>query len=107
MKPDVETARKIATDHCTAWSNHTPEDVAGRYAEDTCMIMNGGDPLNGQAEISEMAAGFMADFPDLVLSLDNVLVADHHMIYAWTFEGHHKETGKHVRFFRLGRVGPE
>ena len=45
-----------------------------------------------------MAAGFMADFPDLVLSLDTVLVADHHMVYAWTFEGRHKATGKPVCF---------
>ena len=54
--------------------------------------------MTSRSEISEMAAGFMADFPDLVLSLDSVLVADHHMVYAWTFEGHHKETGNYVRF---------
>lgn len=62
------------------------------------MIMNGGDPLTGRSDIGGMAAGFMADFPDLVLTLDSVLVADHHMIYAWTFDGHHKETGNQVRF---------
>jgi len=98
MKPDVETARKMAQDHCAAWTNRTADAVAGRYAMQTIMIMNGGDPMNSRSEISDMAAGFMADFPDLVLSLDRVLVADHHMIYAWTFEGHHKETGNHVRF---------
>ncbi len=98
MTPDVQTAHRIAQDHCAAWTNRALGDVAGRYAEHTIMIMNGGDPMESQAEIGDMAAGFMADFPDLVLSLDTVLVADHHMVYAWTFEGHHKETGNHVRF---------
>ena len=54
--------------------------------------------MTGREQIAEMASGFMADFPDLVLSLDSVLAADHHMIYAWTFEGHHKQTGNLVQF---------
>ncbi|WP_170689468.1 nuclear transport factor 2 family protein [Ruegeria faecimaris] len=98
MTPDVQTARRMAQDHCAAWTNRASGDVAGRYAEHTLMIMNGGEPMKSRTEIGDMAAGFMADFPDLVLNLDTVLVADHHMVYAWTFEGHHKETGNHVRF---------
>ena len=98
MIPDVTTARSIAQDHCAAWTNRKPEIVASRYAEQTTMIMNGGEPMTSQSQVGEMAAGFMADFPDLVLSLDTVLVADHHMVYAWTFEGHHKDTGNLVRF---------
>ena len=98
MTLDVHTARSLAQGHCAAWTNQTPDVVAGRYAEQTTMIMNGGDPMTSRSQIGDMAAGFMADFPDLVLSLDTVLVADHHMVYAWTFEGHYKETGNHVRF---------
>lgn len=98
MTPDVNTARRMAEDHCAAWTGQKPGKVAGRYAEQTQMIMNGGDPMTSRAEIAEMASGFMADFPDLVLSLDTVLVADHHMVYAWTFKGHHKDTGNPVRF---------
>lgn len=60
--------------------------------------MNGGDPMTTRAQIADMAAGFMADFPDLNLSCHTVLVADHHMVYAWTFEGHYKATGKRVAF---------
>ena len=72
--------------------------MASRYSKNTTMGMNGGDPMTSQAEIADMAAGFMSDFPDLVLTLDSVLVADHHMVYVWTFEGHHKDTGNHVKF---------
>ncbi|WP_377191403.1 DUF1348 family protein [Ruegeria meonggei] len=96
--PDFETAQRMAKAHCDAWTERNPEAVASRYANDTTMGMNRGDPMTSQAEIAEMAAGFMADFPNLALKLDSVLVADHHMVYAWTFEGHHKETGSHVKF---------
>ncbi len=54
--------------------------------------------MTSRAEIAQMAAGFMADLSDLVLSCEKVLAADHLMVYAWTFEGHHRETGKLVRF---------
>lgn len=60
--------------------------------------MNGGTPMLNRTEIAGMASGFMEDCPDLILSLDTVLVADHNMVYAWTFEGHHKATGNLLRF---------
>ena len=96
--PKLEAARQIALEHCSAWTKRLPKAVAERYADQTAMSINHGEAMTSRSEISEMAAGFMADFPDLVLSLDSVLVAGHHMVYAWTFEGHHKETGNYVRF---------
>ena len=72
--------------------------MADRYAQHTIMVMNGGDPLNSRAEIADMAAGFMADIPDLVLTLDSVLAADRHMIYAWTLQGQHVKTGNRIHF---------
>ena len=98
MTPDIDSAKNIAEKHCAAWTSHDPVTVANRYSETTSFGMNGGDPMTSRAEIADMAAGFIADFPDLVLSCDHVLVADHHMVYAWTFAGHHKKTGGFVRF---------
>ncbi|MGI9351875.1 MAG: nuclear transport factor 2 family protein [Rhizobiaceae bacterium] len=98
MFPDITTARKLADAHCAAWTSMSADKVAERYAETTSFGMNGGEPMTTRAEISEMARGFMSDFPDLVLSCDSVLVADHHMVYAWTFEGQHAGTGNKIRF---------
>ena len=98
MTLDAATARKLAEDHCAACTEQAPERVASRYAEDAIMIMNGGEPMTNRTQISEMAAGFMADFPDLVLRLDTVLAANNHMVYAWTFEGRHNVSGNQVRF---------
>ncbi len=98
MLPDIETARRIAEDHCAAWTSGDAELVANRYATTTSFGMNHGDPMTTRAEIADMASGFMADFPGLTLTCDTVLVADRHMVYAWTFEGRHKETGNAIRF---------
>jgi hypothetical protein len=98
MTPDIETARKLAESHCASWTSLSPDAAADRYATSTSFAMNGGEPMTTRAEIAEMAKGFMANFPDLVLSCDTVLVADHHMIYAWTFKGHHRETKNLIRF---------
>ena len=98
MMPDIQSARKLARDHCDAWTRKDADQVANRYSENTTMIMNGGEPMTSRSQIREMANGFMTEFPDLVLRLDTVLVADHHMVYAWTFVGQHKETGNKIRF---------
>jgi len=98
MTPDYDTARKIAEVHCAAWTNISPEIVAERYSTTTSFTMNYGEPMTTRNEIAAMASGFMADLPDLVLTCDSVLVADHHMVYTWTFEGHHRNKGKRVRF---------
>lgn len=98
MFPSIEQARALAIEHCETWTSGDAKSVAARYAENTRFGMNGGEPMTSQAEIQEMAAGFMADFPGLTLTCDTVLVADHHMVYAWTFTGVHRETDRSVRF---------
>ena len=40
-----------------------------------------------------MAAGFHADVPDLHLTCDGIRGAGSHVVYMWTFTGHHAETG--------------
>ena len=98
MLPNIELATQMAHDHCAAWTERRPDDVAARYSETTSFAMNWAEPMTSRAEISAMAAGFLNDFPDLVLTCDKVLVAPQHMIYAWTLTGHHKETGNYVEF---------
>ncbi|MGI9483631.1 MAG: DUF1348 family protein [Hyphomicrobiales bacterium] len=98
MVPDEGKARRLVESHCRAWTSLSPEAVAERYSATTSFAMNRGEPMITRSEIAQMARGFMADFPDLQLTCENVLVADHHMIYAWKFEGHHNETGNFVSF---------
>ncbi len=52
---------------------------------------------NGQEAIVEMAAGFYAEFPDLIVHCDELRTAGNHAIFVWTLEGHHAETKNYVK----------
>lgn len=98
MVPNIKNAKAMADAHCAAWTAGDAAKVAERYSEPTSFGMNWGAPMTTRDEVREMAQGFMSDFPGLTLVCDSVLVADRHMVYAWTFEGVHASTGAQVRF---------
>lgn len=87
----------MARDYAAAWSSGDPDAVASYYAEDGSIVINRGDPINGRAAVSEMAAGFYAEFPDLIVMLDHLRIAGDHVMFGWVLEGTHSETGNKVR----------
>ena len=86
----------LAAAYTAAWNSGQPEAVAGHYAESGQIIINGGDPWQGRAGVAAMAAGFLADIPDMVLRCDGVRAAGLTAIYLWTFTGTHAASGKPV-----------
>lgn len=86
-----------AKDYAKAWSSNDPGAVASFYAEDGVISINGGDALVGRAAIAEMASGFYAEFPDLVVHLDEFRFAGANALFSWTLEGTHSETGNRVK----------
>lgn len=98
MTITLNELRAMAERYTQAWCSLKPEAVASFFAEDGQIIINNGDPSVGRATITEMASGFYAEFPDLVVHMDDVrLSADNHAIYVWTLEGKHSETGNYVK----------
>lgn len=97
MAVEPTRMKQIATDYANAWSSKSPEAVASFYAEDGQISINRGDTLKGRAAISDMAAGFYAEFPDLIVHCDEIRTAGNHAIFVWTLEGHHAETKNHVK----------
>ncbi len=97
MSIDPGKLKEFASNYAKTWSAGVPEAVAGFYAEDGQIAINRGDVLSGRTAIAEMAAGFCAEFPDLVVQCDDVRDADDHAIFVWTLEGHHSETKNFVR----------
>jgi uncharacterized protein (TIGR02246 family) len=85
-------AQAKADAYTAAWNSGSPDAVAAHYAEHGQIVINGGTPWRDRAGIAQMAAGFYADVPDLTLVCDGVRVAGDHMVYLWTFTGHHAET---------------
>lgn len=84
----------MAQAYTQAWNSGSPQAVAAHYAPEGRIVINRGNPWEGRAGIEAMAAGFFADVPDLSLTCDEVRCAGSHVIYVWTFTGHHAATGR-------------
>lgn len=97
MTAERTRLERIAADYAKAWSSKSPEAVASFYAEDGQIVINRGEALKGRAALAEMAEGFYATYPDLIVHCDDVRIAGTHAIFVWTFEGHHAETRNFVK----------
>ncbi len=83
----------LAQRYTDAWNSKIPENVAAFHTATSSIIINRGQPSKGHAGLTEMAAGFHADVPDLHLTCNGIRGAGGHVVYLWTFTGHHAETG--------------
>ncbi len=88
-----DTARAYAT----AWSTGDSAGVASYYAVDGAICINRGEESRGREQVTAMAAGFHAEFPDLVVHMDSFRATADHALFVWTLEGHHATTGNHVK----------
>ena len=94
---DHAAANDLAQAYTAAWNSGSPEAVAGFFASDGQIVINGGSPWIGRRGVAEMAAGFFADIPDLSLACDGVRCAGSHVLYLWTFTGTHATSKARVR----------
>jgi uncharacterized protein (TIGR02246 family) len=97
MSIDPEAARRLAAAYTAAWNTGKAGAVAAHYAPDGRIVINRGTPWVGRDGIAAMAAGFFADVPDLTLICDAVRCACDHVVYFWTFTGHHATTNNPLR----------
>ncbi len=77
----------------TAWSSQDPEGVASCYEQTASLTINRGNPSTGRAELAATAASYMQAFPDLHVSVDQVLVAGDSVFWAWTLTGTNRGPG--------------
>ncbi len=92
MPITLTAAHSLADAYTKAWNSGDPTAVASFFAKDGGIVINNGAASLGRSGVTQMAAGFFADVPDLSLSCDGVRVAGDHMVYLWTFTGHHSGT---------------
>jgi uncharacterized protein (TIGR02246 family) len=97
MTVDPNAVRAMAAAYTAAWNSGSPQAVASFYAPDGNIVINRGEPWVGRKGIAEMAAGFLADVPDLKLVCDEVRCAGSHVAYFWTFTGTHAATKNPLR----------
>lgn len=93
----AERFEDMTAKYTEAWNSGDPGAVADHYAPGKGITINRGDRQFGREAMLDMAGGFMASFPDLVLTRDFFRLADDHGVFGWTLEGHHVDTGNFVR----------
>ncbi len=92
MGLSLAQAQALAVDYTAAWNSRSAGAVAAFFAPDGSIIINRGAPWAGRAGVAAMADGFYADVPDLSLICDGIRLLGDHMVYLWTFTGHHSGT---------------
>ena len=94
MAHDRERIEQLARTYTEAWCSRDPARVAAHYIPGGMIAINGGDP----AGIAEVAAAFIAAFPDIEVFMDDLVLQEDGVVeYHWTFTGTSAETGKSVR----------
>ena len=97
---DLPTLQDFARRYTTAWCSQNAASVAGFYAQNGSLTINGGTPSVGRGAITDAAQDFMTAFPDMVVHMDGVSLEGDRAIYRWTLTGTNTGpggTGKSVR----------
>jgi hypothetical protein len=100
MTLDQDQLRDFARRYTEAWCSQDPAKVAGHYAPGGSLTINGGQPAEGRAALTEVARSFMTAFPDMQVLMDDLVVRDGGVEYHWTLIGTNsgpEGTGNSVR----------
>ena len=95
--------RAFAGRYAKAWCSQDPETVAAFYAEHGSLSVNGGPPAVGRQAIADVARGFMNAFPDMEVTLDDLVCRSREpygTAFHWTLRGTNTGpggTGKRIR----------
>ena len=108
----AEQPRDFAERYAAAWCSHAAASVAAFYSPEGSISVNGAPPACGRTAITELAQGFMTDFPDLQVRMDDLTVAGDLIVFRWTLIGTNTGaggTGNRVRIsgFEEWRIGAD
>jgi len=104
--------REFATNYTAAWCSRDAARVAAYFSPNGSLTINDDAPAIGRRAITEAAQGFMTAFPDLEVTMDDLLVQDQKVTYKWTLSGVNTGpggTGQYVRLsgFEEWRMGED
>jgi len=79
--------RSFAEAYTAAWCSHDASRVAAFFEENGSLSVNEDAPSVGREAITAVAEGFMTVFPDLQVSMDDLLLEGDRATYHWTLTG--------------------
>jgi nuclear transport factor 2 (NTF2) superfamily protein len=102
---DAGAIEQLAESYTEAWCSRDAARVASHYSPGATIAINDGEP----AGIEDVAASFIAAFPDITVYMDGLQMDGKRVRYDWTFTGTSSETGKWVRIpgFEEWTIGPD
>lgn len=87
MNLDRGDLRAFAESYTEAWCSMDPVRVAGHFAPEGSLAINGGTPALGRAAITDVARSFYTALPDMQVYLRDVVADGDRIEYHWTFTG--------------------
>lgn len=110
MLPDLPKLRDFAARYTSAWCSQNPASVASFFSPDGSLRVNDDPPALGRNAITQVAQSFMTAFPDLSVTMDDLLIRADVFEYHWTLIGTNTGpggTGHRVRIsgFEKWRIG--
>jgi predicted ester cyclase len=109
---DLAKITRFAKLYAEAWCSQNATNVAAFFAENASLRVNDGPPAVGRAAIAEVARGFMRDFPDMVVTMDEVTSDSDGTKFHWILTGTNTGpggTGKRLRIsgYELWKLDPD
>jgi len=87
IMPLPEGPRDFARRYTAAWCSRTPARVAAFFVPDGSLKVNDAPPAIGRKAIARVAEGFMTAFPDLHLTMHDLVEEGPYTLYPWTLTG--------------------
>ena len=101
MNHTKDSIRSLSEAYTSAWCSQEPERVAAYYEETGSLTVNDGAPAVGRAAITGVARGFMSDFPDMQVLMDELVFDGEEVRYHWTLIGTNTGPGGTGRTVRI------
>ena len=93
MNSDLARLHDFASRYTAAWCSHDPASVAAFFAPNGSLKINDAAKSVGRTAVTEAARGFMTAFPDLKISMDQLLLVGPRVQYHWTLTGTYSGPG--------------
>ena len=111
MLLDLPRLRDFATRYTAAWCSQNPATVASFFSPGGSLRVNDDPTALGRNAITQVAQSFMGAFPDLSVTMDDLLIREDVVEYHWTLVGTNTGaggTGHKVRIsgFEKWRMDP-
>jgi len=109
---DPVALREFGTRYAAAWSSQDAARVASFFEEHGSLTINDGAPSVGRAALTTAAQGFMTSLPDMVVTMDTLIVNEKDLVFRWTLTGTNtgpSGTGNAIRIsgFEEWTIGPD